>query len=50
VGTGSFESGWFTTIMKLPFIFCIWLGFMFAVLGGTIAIKKQLKKSKVIWR
>jgi cytochrome c biogenesis factor len=49
VGTGSFESGWFTTIMKLPFIFCIWLGFMFAVLGGAIAIKKQLQKSKVIW-
>jgi cytochrome c biogenesis factor len=49
IGTGSFETGWFTTIMKLPFIFCIWLGFMFGVFGGALAVKKQLKKSKIFW-
>jgi hypothetical protein len=49
IGTGSFESGWFTTIMKLPFIFCIWLGFLLATIGGALALKRQLQKSKLIW-
>jgi len=49
IGTGSFETGWFTTIMKLPFIFCIWLGFIFGVIGGFFSLKKQLQKSKLYW-
>jgi cytochrome c biogenesis factor len=49
IGTGSVESGWFTTIMKLPFIFCIWLGFFFGVIGGFLSLKKQIQKSKVRW-
>jgi cytochrome c biogenesis factor len=49
IGTGSFETGWFTTIMRLPFIFCIWLGFLFGVIGGAKRLKKQLQKSKINW-
>ena len=49
IGTGSFETGWFTTIMRLPFIFCIWLGFLFGVIGGFLSLKKQLQKSKINW-
>jgi cytochrome c biogenesis factor len=49
IGTGSAESGWFTTIMKLPFIFCIWLGFFFGVIGGFLSLKKQIQKPKAFW-
>lgn len=49
IGTGSMEAGWFTTLMKLPFIFCIWLGFTFGVIGGVMSLKKQLGKSKLRW-
>jgi len=49
IGTGSFETGWFTTIMKLPFIFCIWLGFLFGVIGGVLSLKKQLQKPTLYW-
>jgi hypothetical protein len=49
IGTGSFETGWFTTIMKLPFICCIWLGFIFGVIGGLFSLNKQLQKSKLYW-
>lgn len=49
IGTGSFETGWFTTIMKLPFIFCIWLGFLLGTIGGTNQIKRLLKPSKIDW-
>jgi cytochrome c biogenesis factor len=34
IGTGSFEIGWYITIIKLPFIFYIWIGFILASLGG----------------
>jgi len=34
IGTGSFEIGSYITIIKLPFIFCIWIGFILASLGG----------------
>jgi cytochrome c biogenesis factor len=49
IGTGSVETGWFTTIMKLPFIFCIWLGFFIGMLGGALRLRKQLQKSKLNW-
>jgi cytochrome c biogenesis factor len=49
IGTGSLETGWFTTIMKLPFIFCIWLGFTAGAAGGLISLKKQLQKYKLYW-
>nr|YP_009755783.1 heme lyase [Gonatozygon brebissonii]QIQ23061.1 heme lyase [Gonatozygon brebissonii] len=49
IGTGSFETGWFTTIMKLPFIFCIWLGFFLATIGGVEQLKRLLQKSKLEW-
>jgi len=49
IGTGSLETGWYTTIMKLPFIFCIWLGFLLGTVGGVLALKKRLQKSKLKW-
>ncbi|MFS7905956.1 putative cytochrome c-type biogenesis protein CcmF [Helianthus anomalus] len=36
IGTSSSRTGgWYTTIMKLPFIFFIRIGFMLASLGGS---------------
>jgi cytochrome c biogenesis factor len=49
IGTGNIETGWFTTLMKLPFIFCIWLGFSLGFLAGLMSLKKQLKKFKLEW-
>lgn len=49
IGTGSLETGWYTTIMKLPFIFCIWLGFSLATIGGVLGLKRQLERSKLKW-
>nr|YP_009755744.1 heme lyase [Roya anglica]QIQ22983.1 heme lyase [Roya anglica] len=49
IGSGSIENGWYTSIMKLPFIFCIWLGFFFGTIGGLNSLKNQLKKKKLNW-
>jgi cytochrome c biogenesis factor len=49
IGTGSIDTGWFTTIMKLPFIFCIWLGFTLGVIGSMLRLIKLLKKPKLLW-
>ena len=49
IGTGSLEAGWYTTIMKLPFIFCIWLGFLFGAIGGILGFKRVLQKYKLNW-
>lgn len=50
IGTGSFETGgWYTTMMKLPFIFCIWIGFLLASLGGLRSLLRQLQKDKLHW-
>nr|QIA60850.1 cytochrome c biogenesis factor C [Makinoa crispata] len=42
IGTGSFETGWYTTVIKLPFIFCIWIGFIMASLGGLLSLFRKL--------
>ncbi|PTQ44885.1 hypothetical protein MARPO_0017s0010 [Marchantia polymorpha] len=26
IGTGSFGTGWYTIVFKLPLLFCIWIG------------------------
>nr|QIV26029.2 cytochrome c biogenesis FC [Capsella bursa-pastoris] len=50
IGTGSSRTGgWYTTIMKLPFIFFIWIGFMLASLGGLPSLLRQLQKDKLRW-
>nr|ANS54538.1 cytochrome c biogenesis FC [Cynomorium coccineum] len=50
IGTGSSRTGgWYTTIMKLPFIFFIWIGFMLASSGGSRSLLHQLKKDKLRW-
>jgi len=50
IGTGSSRTGgWYTTIMKLPFIFSIWIGFMLASLGGSRSLLRQLQKDKLHW-
>nr|QKE24017.1 cytochrome c biogenesis Fc [Schnabelia oligophylla] len=47
IGTGSSRTGgWYTTIMKLPFIFFIRIGFMLASLGGWHSLLRQLQKEK----
>uniref|UniRef100_UPI00315C73FB cytochrome c biogenesis FC n=1 Tax=Lepidium apetalum TaxID=153459 RepID=UPI00315C73FB len=50
IGTGSSRTGgWYTTIMKLPFIFFIRIGFMLASLGGLPSLLRQLQKDKLRW-
>nr|YP_010427291.1 cytochrome c biogenesis factor C [Diospyros oleifera]USN91646.1 cytochrome c biogenesis factor C [Diospyros oleifera] len=50
IGTGSSRTGgWYTTIMKLPFLFFIWIGFMLASLGGSRSLLRQLQKDKLRW-
>lgn len=50
IGTGSSRAGgWYTTIMELPFIFFIWIGFMLASSGGLRSLLRQLKKDKLRW-
>nr|YP_009047459.1 cytochrome c biogenesis factor C [Buxbaumia aphylla]AGN74250.1 cytochrome c biogenesis factor C [Buxbaumia aphylla]AHI16119.1 CcmFc [Buxbaumia aphylla] len=49
IGTGSFETGWYITIMKLPFIFCIWIGFILTSLGGLRSFLRQLAFHRLDW-
>ena len=50
IGIGSSRTGgWYTTIMKLPFLFFIWIGFMLASLGGSPSLLRQLQKDKLRW-
>ena len=50
IGTSSSRTGgWYTTIMKLPFIFFIRIGFMLASLGGSRSLLRQLQKDKLPW-
>nr|YP_010901724.1 cytochrome c biogenesis FC [Suriana maritima]WIL07944.1 cytochrome c biogenesis FC [Suriana maritima] len=50
IGTGSSRAGcWYTTIMKLPFLFFIRIGFMLASSGGSRSLLRQLQKDKLRW-
>nr|WGL38704.1 cytochrome c biogenesis FC [Salvia splendens] len=50
IGTGSSRTGgWYTTIMKLPFLFFIRIGFMLASLGGWHSLLRQLQKELLPW-
>ena len=49
IGTGNFETGWYTTVMKLPFITCIWIGFFVSSLGGFLSFCKQLRMPWLFW-
>jgi cytochrome c biogenesis factor len=49
IGAGSAETGWYTTIMRLPFIFCIWIGFLLAAIGGISSLSYQVQKVKLKW-
>nr|UFH78290.1 cytochrome c biogenesis FC [Chlorophytum comosum] len=50
IGTGSSRTGgWYTTIMKLPFIFSIRIGFLLASSGGSRSLLRQLKKYQLHW-
>nr|QKI32018.1 cytochrome c biogenesis FC [Ombrophytum subterraneum] len=50
IGTGSSRTGGlYITIMKLPFIYFIRIGFMLASLGGSRTLLHQLQKDKLRW-
>nr|YP_009431844.1 cytochrome c biogenesis factor C [Calypogeia suecica]ASZ80328.1 cytochrome c biogenesis factor C [Calypogeia suecica]WCP19045.1 cytochrome c biogenesis factor C [Calypogeia suecica]WCP19087.1 cytochrome c biogenesis factor C [Calypogeia suecica] len=50
IGTGSFETGgWYTTVIKLPFIFRIWIGFVMASLGGSLSLFRRLTFYRLDW-
>nr|QIA60389.1 cytochrome c biogenesis factor C [Heteroscyphus zollingeri] len=49
IGTGSFETGWYTTVIKLPFIFRIWIGFIMASLGGSLSPFRKLTFYRLDW-
>jgi cytochrome c biogenesis factor len=49
IGAGSNESGWFLTVMELPFLACIWFAFVLAAFAGARSINKQLQLHQVRW-
>ncbi|KAG9438404.1 hypothetical protein H6P81_021644 [Aristolochia fimbriata] len=50
IGTGSSRTGgWYTTIMFLPFLFCIRIGFLLASSSGSRSLLRQLQKDKLHW-
>lgn len=49
LGAGSAENGWSTSIIQLPFMFCIWIGFVFAALGAVYSISHQLHRTPLKW-
>ncbi|KAI3861820.1 hypothetical protein MKX03_027425 [Papaver bracteatum] len=50
IGTGSSRTyDWYTTLLKLPFIFCIRIGFLLAFSGGSRSLRILLKKEKLHW-
>ena len=49
IGSGNIETGWYTTVIKLPFIACIWIGFFISSLGGFFSLSKQLKMPYLFW-
>ncbi|RZC78787.1 hypothetical protein C5167_002993 [Papaver somniferum] len=50
IGIGSSRTGgWYTTLMKLPFIFCIRIGFLLDSSGGSCSLRILLIKEKLHW-
>ena len=49
IGTGSSENGWFVTTMQLPFLFCIWIGFVLAAIAGLKSIALLSKQKRINW-
>nr|BCT43160.1 cytochrome c biogenesis FC [Musa x formobisiana] len=50
IGTGSGRTGgWYTTIIQLPFLFHIRIGFLLASSGGSLRLLRQLQKDKLHW-
>ncbi|RRT65128.1 hypothetical protein B296_00029130 [Ensete ventricosum] len=50
IGTGSGRTGgWYTTIIQLPFLFHIRIGFLLASSGGSLRLLRQLQKEKLHW-
>jgi len=50
VGGGNVDGGWYTTIMQLPFMSCIWIGFVFGIYGGVNALRICLNKYILPWQ
>nr|YP_010881109.1 cytochrome c biogenesis factor C [Moerckia flotoviana]WIA66611.1 cytochrome c biogenesis factor C [Moerckia flotoviana] len=49
IGIGSFETGWYTTVIKPPFIFRIRIGFIMASLGGLLSPFRKLTFYRLDW-
>lgn len=49
IGTGSNESGWFVTVMELPSIFLIWVGFILGAYAGLTSFYNQLRLHRLKW-
>nr|BCT42997.1 cytochrome c biogenesis FC [Musa velutina] len=50
IGTGSGRTGgWYTTIIQLPFLFHIRIGFLLASSGGSLRLLRKLQKEKLHW-
>nr|AKU36875.1 cytochrome c biogenesis factor C [Aneura pinguis]WHW96913.1 cytochrome c biogenesis factor C [Aneura pinguis] len=49
IGTGSFETGWYTTVIKLPLIPRIRIGFIMASLGGLLSLFRKLTFYRLDW-
>nr|QIA60146.1 cytochrome c biogenesis factor C [Haplomitrium mnioides]QIA60188.1 cytochrome c biogenesis factor C [Haplomitrium mnioides] len=49
IGTGSFETGWYTTVIKPPPLFRIWIGFIMASSGGLLSLFRRPTPHKLDW-
>jgi cytochrome c biogenesis factor len=49
IGTSGNESGCFLTVIELPFVFCIWFGFVLGAYAGLISLRKQINPEKLNW-
>jgi cytochrome c biogenesis factor len=50
VGSGNIDGGWYTTIMQLPFMSCIWIGFFFGIFAGVNALQMSLRMRILSWQ
>jgi hypothetical protein len=49
IGTGNMQAGWYTTVMQLPFIAFIWIGFLLAACGGFHSLFILLNTNRLRW-
>ena len=49
IGMGNIQAGWYTTIIQLPWIGLIWLGFVVAAWGGLRSLVVMVSTQRLHW-